>query len=53
MSEQEWQTYVDTGEIPIKHLKEIARRIKMGKSLSVKELSIYRTHHQIIESLLK
>jgi len=53
INDQDWQKYVDTGEVGIHMLKDIVRRIKAGEKLGTRELAIYMSHGEIIEGLLK
>jgi hypothetical protein len=55
MSEQDWawNNYVETGKVSVDILKDMVKIIKSGGILSVKYLSIYKTHSNIIEIMLK
>lgn len=52
MSSEEWQRYVDTGEVSGKVLMEIVKRIKTGEDLGTRDLAVYMSHGEIIERLL-
>ena len=53
MTKDEWNTYVDTGYVPQKFIKEIVTRIKLNMVLDTRHLQVYMTHHSIIELYLK
>lgn len=53
ISDADWKKYVDTGDVSYKVLKGMVLRIKEGKSLGIRELAIYTTHADILETLLK
>jgi hypothetical protein len=52
MKDKEWKQYVETGYMPMKVLKSIARLIKKGDALNTRCIAVYQTHAQIIELLL-
>jgi len=53
MTNQEWNTYVDTGYVPQKFIKEIVTRIKLNMPLTTKHIQVYMSHSSIIELYLK
>lgn len=53
MTKDEWNTYVDTGYVPQRFIKEIVTRIKHNMVLDTRHLQVYMTHHSIIELYLK
>ena len=53
MTKKEWNTYIDTGYVPQKFIKEIVTRIKLGMTLTNKHIQVYLTHNSIIELYLK
>lgn len=53
MTNDEWNTYVDTGYVPQKFIKEIVTRIKLGMTLNTRHIQVYMTHSAIIELYLK
>jgi len=53
MTDTDWNEYVDKGIIDNKVLLIIANKIIIGDVLSNKEISIYSTHSNEIETLLK
>lgn len=53
MTKKEWNTYVDTGYVPQKYIKEIVTRIKHNMILDTRHIQVYLTHHSIIELYLK
>ena len=53
MTNEEWNTYIDTGYVPQKFIKEIVTRIKSGIGLNSRHIQVYMTHHSIIELYLK
>ena len=52
MTQEEWNTYIDTGFVPHSFIKEIVNGIKKGHRLTSKHLQVYITHKQIIEIYL-
>lgn len=53
MNEQEWQSYVDSGEVPWHFFKSMIDLIKKGEKLNEQHLAVYMSHGEIIEILLK
>ena len=53
MTNEEWNTYVDTGYVPQRFIKEIVTRIKLGMTLNMRHIQVYMTHSSIIELYLK
>jgi hypothetical protein len=53
ISDADWKKYVDTGDVSYKVLKNIVLCIKSGESLGIRELAVYTTHADILETLLK
>jgi N12 class adenine-specific DNA methylase len=53
MTSKEWNTYVDTGYVPQKFIKEIVTLIKNGMTLNMRHIQVYMTHSAIIELYLK
>ena len=53
MTKKEWNTYIDTGHVPQKFIKEIVTRIKLGMTLNMRHIQVYMTHSSIIELYLK
>lgn len=53
MTNDEWNTYVDTGYVPQRFIKEIVTRIKLGMTLDMRHIQVYMTHSSIIELYLK
>lgn len=53
MTNEEWNTYVDTGYVPQRFIKEIVTRIKLGMTLDMRHIQVYMTHSSIIELYLK
>lgn len=53
MNTKEWQTYINTGQVPMHYLKSMVEAIKSGQKLNSKHLAVYTTHAQIIEVMLK
>jgi len=53
MTNKTWNKYVDSGEIPHFILIQIAIKLTQHKQLTKQELSIYTTHSNEIEQLLK
>jgi len=51
--QEDWNKYIDTGEISIEIIKEIAERIKSGANLDLKDLQVYQTHAELIEHYLR
>ena len=47
-----WNTFVDTGKVPQDKVNDIANKIKLGNTLSDKELAIRTTYAKEIEKLL-
>lgn len=52
MSSEEWQKYVDTGEVSYKTIMGIVNRIKKGEVLGAKDLAVYMSNADMIEVLL-
>jgi len=52
MTPEEWQLYVDTGEVPMHFLNSMVEAIKSGKTLNSQHLAVYQSHGKIIEVLL-
>lgn len=52
MTPEEWQLYVDTGEVPMHFFKSMVEAIKNGKTLNSQHLAVYQSHGKIIEILL-
>lgn len=53
MTQEEWNTYIETGFVPQHFIKDMVDRIKSGKPLDVKHLQVYVSHGKIIELYLK
>jgi hypothetical protein len=53
MNSEEWNHYIETGEVPRDFLNEIIDKIKSGGTLSLEHLAVYQTHSYLIEILLK
>jgi hypothetical protein len=53
ISIKDWKRYVDTGEVGIKILQDIAEVIKTRGTLDSKQLAIYISHSGMVETLLK
>lgn len=53
MNEQEWESYVNTGEVPYHFFKSMVKLIKQGEKLNQQHLAVYTSHGEIIEILLK
>ncbi len=53
MTNKEWNTYVDTGYVPQRFIKEIVTLIKNGMTLNMRHIQVYMTHSSIIELYLK
>ena len=53
INDQDWQKYVDTGEVGIHMLKDIVRRNKAGEKLGTRDLAVYSSHADILETLLR
>ena len=53
MTKKEWNTYIDTGYVPQRFIKEIVTRIKLGMTLDIRHIQVYMTHSAIIELYLK
>ena len=53
ISNNDWKKYVNTGELGIHVLQDIVKRIKAGEKLSTKDLAIYTSHGDILETLLR
>lgn len=53
MTSKEWNTYVDTGYVPQRFIKEIVTLIKHNMTLDVRHIQVYMTHGSIIELYLK
>lgn len=53
MNEQEWESYVNTGEVPYHFFKSMVDLIKQGKKLNQQHLAVYTSHGEIVEILLK
>ena len=52
MSQEEWNSFIDTGSITRETLVLIAKKIKTQQDLSDQEIAVYSVHHAIIELLL-
>jgi hypothetical protein len=52
MNPQEWQHYVDKGEVPMHFFKSMVEAIKTGATLNHQHLAVYQSHGKIIEVLL-
>jgi hypothetical protein len=53
MNPQEWQHYVDKGEVPMHFLKSMVESIKKGERLNGQHLAVYQSHGMIIEMMLR
>lgn len=53
MDKEEWNTYVNSGEVPYHFFKSMVDLIKQGKRLNEQHLAVYMSHGEIIEALLK
>jgi surface polysaccharide O-acyltransferase-like enzyme len=53
MTTEEWQCYVNTGEVPLHFIKSMVKLIREGKVLSQQHIAVYTSHARIIETLLK
>ena len=52
MNPQEWEHYVDSGEVPYHFFKSMVESIKNGDALTSQHLAVYSSHGEIIEVLL-
>jgi hypothetical protein len=53
INNQDWNKYVNTGEVELRVLQGIVKVIKTGGSLNGRQLAIYMSNSDIIETLLK
>ena len=53
MDQQEWQHYVNLGEVPQHFFQSMVKLIREGKSLNLQHLAVYQSHGEIIEIMLK
>jgi hypothetical protein len=53
MDKQEWQRYVNLGEVPYHFFKSMVKLIKEGGKLNGQHLAVYQSHGEIVEILLK
>ena len=52
MNKTEWDTYVNTGEVPYHFFKSMVDLIKEGGKLNQQHLAVYTSHGEIIELML-
>jgi hypothetical protein len=52
MNPQEWQHYVDKGEVPMHFFKSMVEAIKTGGTLNHQHMAVYQSHGPIIEMML-
>ena len=52
MNPQEWERYVDSGEVPYHFFKSMVKAIKNGDALTSQHLAVYQSHGKVIEVLL-
>ena len=53
MNNEEWNTYVNTGEVPYHFFKSMIKLIKEGGKLNQQHMAVYTSHGAIVEILLK
>ena len=53
MSDEEWERYVNTGEVDLRVIQEIVSCMKRGATLNDRQLAIYMSNADMIETLLK
>ena len=53
MNEQEWESYVNTGEVPYHFFKSMVDLLKQGKKLNQQHIAVYTSHGWFVEELLK
>jgi|TARA_R110002096_G_scaffold421146_1_gene626666 hypothetical protein len=53
ISNQEWEKYVNTGKISLRAIQEIVSGLKRGAPLNGRQLAIYMSNSDMIETLLK
>lgn len=53
ISNQEWERYVNTGEVDLRVIQEIVSGMKRGAPLNGRQVAIYMSNADIIETLLK
>lgn len=53
MTQEDWQRYVDTGEVSYAVIKDIVNRIKKGETLGMRDLAVYQSNNEMIEVLLR
>lgn len=53
MNQQEWQCYVNTGEVPSHFFHSMVEIIREGGKLNLQHLAVYQSHGEIIEIMLK
>ena len=53
MNPQEWQHYVDKGEVPMHFFKSMVESIKKGERLNGQHLAVYQSHGMIVEMMLR
>ena len=52
VTKEEFNHFVNTGEVPEQLLSKIAKKIIDGKQMSREELSVYAEHGKMIEDIL-
>ena len=53
ISNQEWTRYVNTGEVDLRVIQEIVEAMKKGSPLNGRQLAVYMSNSDMIETLLK
>jgi hypothetical protein len=53
MNQQEWQSYVNFGEVPHHFFQSMVEIIKKGGKLNRQHLAVYQSHGEIVETMLK
>ena len=53
INNEDWQKYVNTGEVELRVLRGIVKVIKGGGKMNSRQLAIYMSNADIIETLLK
>ena len=53
ISNQEWERYVNTGKVNQRVIQEIVEGMKRGAKLNGRQLAIYISNSEEIETLLK
>lgn len=52
LTQQEWQRFIDTGEVKLSTLVQIAKQIKANQPLSLQQQAIYPHFSAQIEKLI-